>query len=82
MATEETVARVVEFTVMKLGQGQWQETGSRLLSVYTFAPATASARILAYSCVYVIFTARLLMRANLTGYYATFFSCCSRIRKV
>lgn len=46
-ATEETVARVVEFSVMKLGQGQWQEAGSRLLSVYTFAPATAAASILA-----------------------------------
>lgn len=32
---------------MKLGQGQWQEAGSRLLSVYTFAPAIAAARILA-----------------------------------
>lgn len=64
---------------MKLGQGQWQETGSRLLSVYTFAPATAAARILV--CIRNIHSS-LANARKFNRVLCAIFSCCSRTKKV
>jgi len=58
---------------LQLGQGQQATAGNGQSSVKCLYICTCRSNSLVYSCVYVIFAARLLMRENFSHFLLPFF---------